>query len=153
MEIRSAKLEDAKEIASLIASLEAFSRMEELSEDELYKRTLDMLEPSQNNPNYLVFVAINPNLVGYLVLHIMPNILYSGNDSFVSELFVSKTARGQKIGSKLLKYAVEQAKNRDCFRVQLLNIKSREAYKRQFYKKQAWQERTAAAVFSYDLRK
>lgn len=153
MEIRKAKLEDARELASLIFSLEAFSAMQGLSEDGLYQKTLDMLEPSQNNPNYLVYVAVNPNLVGYLVMHIMPNMLYSANDAFISELFVDSSARGQKVGSKLLEVAIKKAKQRNCFRIQLLNIKSREAYKRQFYKKQAWQERTSAAVFRYDLRK
>jgi len=153
MEIRAAKIEDAREIAEIIASLEAFSRMQEYNHDELVQKTLDMLEPSQNNPNYLVFVAVNPKVVAYLAMHIMPNLLYSGNDAFVSELFVAKSARGQKIGSQLLERAVEAAKERNCFRLQLLNIRSREAYKRRFYKKQAWQERTAAAVFSYDLRK
>jgi len=153
LEIRAATIEDAREISKLIASLEAFSRMQEYTEDELVQKTLDMLEPSLNNPNYLVFVASNPSLVGYLAMHIMPNILYSANDAFISELFVNSSARGQKVGTKLLEHALEHAKSRNCFRVQLLNIKSREAYKRQFYKKQAWQERTAAAVFSYDLRK
>lgn len=152
LEIRKAKIEDAKELSELIYSLEAFSAMQGLNQDRLRAATLDLLEQNQSNPNYLIWVATNPKLVGYVVMHVMPNILYSANDAFISELFVSKGARGQEIGSKLLDTAVKEAKTRNCFRIQLLNIKSREAYKRQFYKKQAWQERSSAVVFRYELR-
>ena len=152
-EIRRAKIEDAKELSELIYSLEAFSAMQGLSREELFEVTKNLLIENKANPNYLVWVAAEPKLLAYVVLHIMPNILYSANDAFISELFVADEARGRGLGSKLLDKAIAEAKSRNCFRIQLLNVKAREAYQRGFYKKQDWHERKSVAVFRYELRK
>ncbi len=151
-EIRRATIEDAKELSELIHSLETFSAMQGLSLVELQSVTLDLLSENKDNSNYLIWVAATPKIVAYVVMHIMPNILYSANDAFISELFVDKGARGQGLGSKLLDVATKEARKRNCFRIQLLNIKNREAYQRGFYKKQAWRERKSVAVFRNELR-
>jgi len=151
-EIRRATIEDAKELSELIHSLEAFSAMQGLGFDELQRITFDLLSKNKSNPNYLIWVAVDSRIVAYVAMHIMPNILYSANDAFISELFVDKRARDQGLGSRLLEMATKEAKMRNCFRVQLLNVRAREAYQRGFYKKQAWHERKSVAVFRNELR-
>jgi GNAT superfamily N-acetyltransferase len=75
----------------------------------------------------------------------------SGPEGYVSELFVSASARGQGIGRELLKVIESEARVRGCQRLSLTNLRDRESYKRQFYLKAGWHERSEAANFIYVL--
>ena len=44
-----------------------------------------------------------------------------------------------------------EARKRGCSRLSLMNLRHRESYRRQFYVKAGWQERTEAANFIYPM--
>jgi len=55
-------------------------------------------------------------------------------------------------GNSLLNRVVEEAWARGCYRLMLINIRTRESYQRDFYKKLGWEERPDAANFVYMLQ-
>jgi GNAT superfamily N-acetyltransferase len=103
--------------------------------------------------SHSVFVAEEPagKIIGYGSVHWLPYLFMSGPEGYVSELFVSASARGQGIGRELLKVIESEARVRGCQRLSLTNLRNRESYKRQFYLKAGWQERSEAANFIYVL--
>jgi GNAT superfamily N-acetyltransferase len=72
-------------------------------------------------------------------------------EGYVGELFVKTAWRGKGFGSELLRRAINEARERGCCRIRLINIRDRESYRRGFYAKQGWQERTDAADFMMKL--
>jgi GNAT superfamily N-acetyltransferase len=47
----------------------------------------------------------------------------------------------------LLEVIEAEAKERGCSRLMLLNLRQRESYRREFYKKHGWEERPGVANF------
>jgi len=64
---------------------------------------------------------------------------------------VQESHRGQGIGSQLLEVMKAEARKRGCSRLMLINLRKRESYQRQFYRKQGWEEREGVANFVYHL--
>ncbi len=77
--------------------------------------------------------------------------VHGGAEGYVGELFVKTPWRGKGIGGELLRGAVNESKKRCCCRIRLINIRSRESYRRGFYSKQGWQERNRCADFMLRL--
>jgi GNAT superfamily N-acetyltransferase len=73
----------------------------------------------------------------------------SGPEGYVSELFVRDDARGRGVGRRLLSAIESEARGRGCQRLSLINLRNRESYRRQFYLKAGWSERSDAANFIY----
>ena len=113
----------------------------------------------QGTAEHTIFVAerlgdervIPPSdVIGYCAIHWMPNLLL-GAEGYVSELFVRADMRGLGAGALLLDAARTEAQKRQCVRLQLVNLRTRESYQRGFYHKQQWVERPDAAVFTLSL--
>jgi GNAT superfamily N-acetyltransferase len=73
------------------------------------------------------------------------------SEGYVSELFVAESARGAGLGTKLLEAVKDLAIGRGCSRLMLVNRKTRESYKRGFYRKLGWEERQEFANFVLSL--
>jgi len=86
-------------------------------------------------------------VVGYAAVHWLPYMLLAGPEGYVSELFIQESARGKGAGTKLLEVIEAEAKERGCSRLMLLNLRQRESYQREFYKKHGWEERPGVANF------
>jgi GNAT superfamily N-acetyltransferase len=82
----------------------------------------------------------------------LPYLILAGPEGYVSELFVSDSARGIGIGTQLLKAVEAMAISRGCSRLMLLNRKTRESYERGFYRRLGWEEREEFANFVLHLR-
>lgn len=145
--VREATAADAPAVESLVYGIA----------DELFGGTLPPLADSVaqwiDDPNYWLFVAAEADgkLAGYCVLHRVPFLLIGGYEGYVTELFLRSGVRGGGIGAKLLDMAVETARAEGFKRIRLINMKTRDSYKRGFYAKQGWRERTEAADFMLDL--
>ena len=96
-----------------------------------------------------VYLAETPTgeIAGYGSVHWLPYLFMAGPEGYVSELFVSETARGQGVGRQLLNAIEMEARARGCQRLSLINLRNRESYERQFYVKAGWRERGEAANF------
>lgn len=99
--------------------------------------------------NALLLVAeISNKVVGYVHGETVTYLLFAGSEMFVSEVFVVESARSQGVGKTLMTAIEEEATNRKCFRITVMNGRERESYKRGFYPSRGYQERAQTAVFS-----
>jgi GNAT superfamily N-acetyltransferase len=85
------------------------------------------------------------------MIHWLPYLILPAPEGFISELFVHPRARGLGAGRKLLEAATTEARARGCARLGLVNFRTEESYRRDFYKKHGWTERPEAANFILPL--
>ena len=152
-QIRKATVDDKRKLAALLKEIGWFDRFNQGEIDELATQVGARLEQCLADGSHSVFVAEEQagEIVGYGSVHWLPYLFMSGPEGYVSELFVSAAARGQGIGRELLKVIESEARARGCQRLSLTNLRNRQSYKRQFYLKAGWYERSEAANFIYVL--
>ncbi len=101
-----------------------------------------------NSETKLTMVAENNDkVVGYLNAHVCPVPLIGGTEIYISELFIDADFRGLGIGSSLLKYIENYAKEKGCIRLMLNCFKDSNTYKRKFYPMQKFEERYKVANY------
>jgi GNAT superfamily N-acetyltransferase len=151
--IRLARREDALRLAAFLKGMNYFHRLETLSPEQVAAQVDRHLALCLADPSHSVYVAetVSGEPVGYANVHWLPYLFLPGPEGYVSELFVSETARGQGIGSALLRAVKEEAETRGCSRLSLLNMRGRESYQRAFYAKDGWEERADAANFVFEM--
>jgi GNAT superfamily N-acetyltransferase len=147
--LRKVSIDDAAELAALIKSIGWFQFLNGLPDDEACEHVKAQLAYCLSDDSHCLYVAQSDdgNIVGYISTHWIPYLFMRGSEGYVSELFVVDRARGQGIGRELLDLVEAEARRRGCTRLSLINLRSRESYKRQFYIKAGWQERTEVANF------
>ena len=89
--------------------------------------------------------------MGYISVHWLPYLFLEGPEGYISELFIRDNQRGKGIGGKLLSIVKEEAMERGCSRLSLLNGHNRESYERNFYLKKGFIERDKMANFILKL--
>ncbi len=153
MQIRKAKPEDVNAITEILRSLGWYAHMETETHEETATRIAKRLAMCDADDSHSVYVASGDNgeILGYTAVHWMPTLYLRGIEGYVTGLFVRDTARGQGVGTKLLKTVKREAAERDCSRLMLINRHSRESYGRGFYRKCGWDEREGISVFAYRL--
>jgi GNAT superfamily N-acetyltransferase len=81
----------------------------------------------------------------------LPYLVLNGPEGYLSELFVREPERGKGIGRRLMEVIEVEARARGCSTLMLVNSRSRESYRRGFYKELGWDEREGVANFIYRL--
>jgi ribosomal protein S18 acetylase RimI-like enzyme len=116
-----------------------FSRTDKIESHDLekYISTIISMPEEQNS----VYVAKSGKIIGFIHVHWLPYLILGGHEGYISELFVLEEFRGQGIGSQLLNKIKQEAKLRDCIRLNLINSDEKESYLRGFYGKQGFIER------------
>ncbi|GAK52285.1 hypothetical protein U14_03536 [Candidatus Moduliflexus flocculans] len=152
--IRTATQADAAGIASIIREMGWFVSVNAETEAETVERITAVFEKAENSSSYVAFVAETAEeIVGFAALHVLPYLIHTGNDGYLSELFIRESARGQGVGTALLQTVQDEARRRGCFRLRLINVKTRDSYQRGFYAKNGWEEWPDAATFVYRMDK
>jgi GNAT superfamily N-acetyltransferase len=151
--IRKATIDDARQLALLLRGIGWFEKFDAEEIDALTGQVRARLEQCLADDSHLVLVAEDAigNLAAYSSVHWLPYLFMSGPEGYVSELFVRAAARGQGLGRELLQAIEHAARARGCQRLSLTNLRDRESYRRQFYTKAGWRERSEAANFIYPL--
>jgi GNAT superfamily N-acetyltransferase len=152
--VRSATLADAPAVAALLRGLGWFDRLNEESPAETERRLSEHLRLCLSDDSHTVLVAESAegSIPGYVAVHWLPYLMLAGPEGYVSDLFVTESARGAGIGTSLLAAVKDMAVSRGCSRMMLVNRKTRESYKRGFYRKLGWEERDEFANFVLHLR-
>jgi GNAT superfamily N-acetyltransferase len=102
--------------------------------------------------NALLLVAeVDGVVAGYIHGEIVTYLLFAGREMLISEVFVIETHRGTGIGTALMRAMEQEAVDRRCFRISLLNSRERESYKRGFYPSLGYRERAGTALFDKRL--
>jgi GNAT superfamily N-acetyltransferase len=149
MNIRIAKIEDARAMAELLMNIDDYPNWKELGAEKLEQTVWESLE--WNNPERLVFVAeLEGRVVGYAVVY-WQHLLFSSKEGYVSELFIRSDASGQGVGTALLETIKSEAMARGCGRLTLVNLKDRESYRRGFYASRGWEEKSNTVRFALNL--
>jgi GNAT superfamily N-acetyltransferase len=153
MRLRKATIEDAEALASLLTEIGWFEVFKNESLEESTQRVRAELELCLADDSHLVCVAQSEEgkIIGYVSVHWLPYLFMHGPEAYVSELFVRDSARGRGVGRRLLQAVETEARSRWCTRMSLTNLRRRESYKRQFYVKAGWTERSDAANFIYQI--
>jgi len=153
--IRKAQPTDADGITAILRELGAQGWFPHLVEEPwkvTVARTAGHLEHCIPSPDHSTYVAESEGqVVGYVAVHWVPYLLLPGPEGYISELFIRESARGQGIGTQLLEMVKEEARSRGCSRLHLENRRDRESFRRDFYRKRGWEERTHIAGFVYWL--
>jgi GNAT superfamily N-acetyltransferase len=149
--IRKVQPGDALALTTLMRGLGLFMRIA----NEPLEKTLAVitrhLELCLVDRSHSIYIAEDQvgELAGYIAVHWLPYLFLPGSEGFISELFILETDRGAGLGSRLLEAVKEEATERSCYRLSLLNSRQRESYQRKFYEKHGWEERPDMINFVY----
>jgi glucosamine-phosphate N-acetyltransferase len=77
-----------------------------------------IFEKINSNPDHIIAVAeLDGRIVGTTTLLIEPKFIHKGGlVGHIEDVVVDKKFQGQKIGEKIMKYLLEFAKNRGCYK-------------------------------------
>ena len=77
-----------------------------------------IFEKINSNPDHIIVVAeLDGKIVGSTTLLIEPKFIHKGGlVGHIEDVVVDKNFQGQKIGEKIMKYLLEFAKNRGCYK-------------------------------------
>ena len=77
-----------------------------------------IFEKINSNPDHVIAVAeLDGKIVGATTLLIEPKFIHSGGlVGHIEDVVVDKNFQGQKIGEKIMKYLLELAKDRGCYK-------------------------------------
>ncbi len=78
----------------------------------------EIFEKINSNPDHIIAVAeLDGKIVGATTLLIEPKFIHKGGlVGHIEDVVVDKNFQGQKIGEKIMKYLLEFAKNRGCYK-------------------------------------
>jgi GNAT superfamily N-acetyltransferase len=118
--IREARAHDLTDIARLYEEDDLHAASSEPQDDtsQAYRSALDAI---QRDPNNRVYVAeLDGAVVGTFQLTFIQQLTYGG--ALVAQLesvVVSASARSRGVGTHMLRWTIEAAKQRGCLRIQL----------------------------------
>jgi len=78
----------------------------------------EIFEKINSNPDHIVVIAeLDGKIVGATTLLIEPKFIHKGGSvGHIEDVVVDKNFQGQKIGEKIMRYLLEFAKNRGCYK-------------------------------------
>lgn len=126
VEFRKARRNDVPEIVRLLADDELGSQRENYISPlpESYIMAFDAIDRDSNNE--IVVAESAGIIVGVLQLTFIPCLTYRGSwRALIEGVRVNRKLRSAGIGRKLVAWAIERAKQRDCRIVQLTSDKKR----------------------------
>jgi GNAT superfamily N-acetyltransferase len=136
---RPARLVDLSEIVRMLADDELGSQRERC-EDPLPESYYAAFEQINNDFNQQLIVAeFDGKVIGTLHLMFLPSISYQGGlRAQVESVRVDRQYQNQGVGSTMMKWTIERAKERGAHMVQLTTHKSRQDAHR-FYERLGFQ--------------
>ena len=151
--VREAAERDAAAIGAMLRELGWFEylSMETPQDTEQRVRQHIVLCNADDSHSLYVTESAGGEVVGYASTHSLPYLFLNGPEGYLSELFVREPERGKGIGRRLMEVIEVEARARGCSRLMLVNSRSRESYRRGFYKELGWEEREGVANFIYRL--
>ena len=78
----------------------------------------EVFEKINSNPDHIIIVAeLDGKIVGATTILIEPKFIHRGGlVGHIEDVVVDKNFQGQRIGEKIIKYLLEFAKNRGCYK-------------------------------------
>jgi glucosamine-phosphate N-acetyltransferase len=81
-------------------------------------KAIAIFEKINSNPDHIIAIAeLNGRVIGATTLLIEPKFIHDGGlVGHIEDVVIDKNFQGQKIGEKIMKYLLEFAKNRGCYK-------------------------------------
>jgi GNAT superfamily N-acetyltransferase len=133
--IRQATRQDISEVVRLLSDDALGSQREQYgsSVPQSYYDAFARIE--QDESNELIVVEMDGEIVATLQLTFLPGMTYQGSmRAQIEAVRVGGRYRNQRIGQRLVEWAVARARQRGCYQVQLTTHKSRRVAHR-FYER------------------
>ncbi|MCV0411082.1 GNAT family N-acetyltransferase [Nitrosopumilus sp.] len=110
--IRELRKEDI--LNGFLTTLDALRKTSDIRTDKAMK----IFEKINSNPDHIIAVAeLDGKIVGTTTLLIEQKFIHDGGVvGHIEDVVVNKDYHGQKIGEKIMKYILEIAKNRGCYK-------------------------------------
>lgn len=127
LEYRSAREQELPALVHMLVD-DALGKLREDWSEPLDPRYLQAFAEIQRDPNNeLIVVDSEQGLVGMLQITWIPYLTYQGAwRCQIEGVRVHRDYRGRGLGHRLIEYAIERAKGRQCAIVQLTSDKNRE---------------------------
>ena len=135
VQFRRARREDVLAIVRMLADDDLGSQRERCEDPlpESYYIAFDLINHDFNQQ--LIVAELNGKVIGTLHLMFLPSISYQGGlRAQVESVRVDRGYQNQGIGSEMMRWTIERAKERSAHMVQLTTHKSRQAAHR-FYER------------------
>ena len=110
--IRELKIEDLENgFLTTLDSLRLASNIDKNKAKEIFKKI-------DSNPDHIIAVAeVEGKIIGATTLLIESKFIHEGGlVGHIEDVVVNEKFQGQKIGEKIMKYLLELAKNRGCYK-------------------------------------
>ncbi|WP_057913080.1 GNAT family N-acetyltransferase [Peribacillus muralis] len=124
---RNAAATDLGEIVQMLAE-DVLGRERERYENPLpesYIQAFESIDSDRNNE--LIVACLDGQIVGVQQITFTPYLTHQGGwRATIEGVRTAASQRGKGIGSKLIQYAIERAKERGCHLIQLTTDKTRE---------------------------
>jgi ribosomal protein S18 acetylase RimI-like enzyme len=123
---RQAEAKDLDEMVKMLAD-DPLGKTRENYRHPLPKQYIKAFEAIQSDPNNeLMVAALEGNIIGVLQITFTPYITHQGGwRATIEGVRTDESVRGKGIGTKMITWAIERAKTRNCHLVQLTTDKSR----------------------------
>ena len=123
---REAKLDDLPSLIAMLADDHLGATREDPSDppNPAYIQAFEAID--QSPLNHLVVAEAEGEIVGTMQVTYIPNLSFIGSTRCLIEgVRVHSNYRGHGLGGKLIRYAIEQAREKQCLMVQLTSNKQR----------------------------
>ncbi len=135
MILRETVVDDLPAIVALIADDETARHREDLREplDPRYRAAFDAIDADPNQQ--LIVAERDGRLIGTMQLSYLPGLSFRGAwRQQIEAVRIAADLRGQRLGEEMIRWAVDQARARDCKLIQLTSTAMRHAAHR-FYER------------------
>ena len=150
--IRKAKVEDCVDMAEILREIGWSERRNSLPIEEVSNPIKELIKTAEiDSEGHTIYVASDDSgkVYGFTNVHWVPFIMLGSIEGYVSDVFVSPSASGNGIGKLLIESVMKEGEERGAYRLMLTNGKEKPSYKRGFYSKMGWTERSKVANFVY----
>ncbi len=126
MLFRKAEEKDVDKIVKMLAN-DPLGKTRENYRHPLPNRYIKAFEAIQSDPNNELIVAVlKEDIIGVLQITFIPYITHQGGwRATIEGVRTDESVRGKGIGTKMITWAIEHAKTRNCHLVQLTTDKTR----------------------------
>lgn len=124
---RPAEAQDLSELVRLLADDPLGAKREAWS-DPLSPGYVDAFEAIRSDPNNeLVVAVVGDSVVGMLQITFIPYLTYQGRwRATIEGVRIASNARSKGLGAKMIHWAIQRARDRNCVMVQLTTDRARD---------------------------
>lgn len=125
--VRRAIEADLPAVVRLFSILDEGKRKDESPADPMDPRYVEALSRIADDPNNGLFVAdVGGRVAGAFQLTIIQHVAYRGGRvAQIENVVVDPSLQSRGIGEAMMRWAIDEARRRECFRVQLTSNKVR----------------------------